>query len=509
MNAGSQRSARLFGAVLALLAGCGCPPPAAEPAPVEPGPSAQEQPTPPPTPEPVVVRETWAGTAVLPTELQDVVVHLEQRDGAWSGTLDVPAAKLSGLALSDIAVEPEGLAFTFKKEGMPQAAWKVFRLAREANAKIAAGVVTGAAPLPAYVKLVELGEGEAPHPTLARPQTPQPPYPYGEREVVVDAPEDGKLAGTLTIPAGEGKHPALLLITGSGSQDRDETIFAHRPYRLIADHLTRAGFAVLRLDDRGSGKTQGKTTSLDTDIGDAQASLAFLFAQPEVDPARVGIIGHSVGGMIAPIVATRSKKKVAFIVTLAGAAMPGRELVPLQVEAGMVASGAPADVAARLAEVQRKLGEAAFKGDPAAVRKAAADALAASAQITGQPAPTGAALDAAVDAMVKQISEPWTATFFRTDPRPAWSKIKVPVLLLNGDKDTQVPAKANLDAASAALKKAGNKDVTARSLPGLNHLFQHADKGTLDEYQVIEETFDPATLDELTAWLVKRAKLGK
>ncbi|MFO0748563.1 MAG: alpha/beta fold hydrolase [Myxococcota bacterium] len=357
-----------------------------------------------------------------------------------------------------------------------------------------------------YTKAQRLADGEAPHPTVARPQTPAPPYPYDQREVVIDAPEGGKLAGTLTLPKGAGPFPAVLLISGSGQQDRDETIFGHRPFRLIADRLTRAGLAVLRVDDRATGKSQGALGSLETDIGDARAAFELLLAQPEIDPKRVGLLGHSIGGAIAPIVAARTKK-VAFIVSLAGTAMPGSELVQLQMQADLSARGAPPEVIAKVMDIQKKIGAVMLKGDPAELRTAAAEAIRGTYELNGQPAPSGPDLDKAVDAKMVEVTNPWTLGYFRTDPREAWREVTVPVLVLMGAKDTQVPPASQLPAVVAALKEAKNADVTAREVPGLNHLFQHADKGIPEEYGMIEETFDPQTLEDIATWLRARTHL--
>jgi dienelactone hydrolase len=489
------------GLLVVLLAGCACPQekPAAAPRPVAEVPDAGPPVVEPPKPEPPKEeREVWAGTLVLPTELRDFVVTFTRTgDAPWAATIDVPAVGARGVALKQVAHGDAALVFEVGNE--------VYSFTRDAGAAEATGTVVIGGAQRFTGRMVRLGAGEAPRTVIARPQTPQPPYPYAEREVTIAAPEGGQLAGTLTVPEGAGPFPAVLLISGSGQQDRDETIFGHRPFRVIADRLTRDGFAVLRTDDRGTGKTTGAVGSLDTDIGDGRAAFEFLAAQPEVDKKRVGIIGHSVGGLIAPTVAARTGK-VAFVVALAGPGVPGWELVAVQLEALLLASGTPAADAARLGAAQRAVSKAVVAGKPDGVKAALRAALLENIKVAGQPEPPAAELDALVAAQLPALQNPWVVTFYKTDPAPTWRKVKVPVLVLIGEKDLQVPADLNLARIGAALKQAGNKDVTLTKLPGLNHLYQHAATGVIDEYGTIEETFDPATLDTLAAWLAARAK---
>jgi hypothetical protein len=296
----------------------------------------------------------------------------------------------------------------------------------------------------------------------------------------------------------------VLLVSGSGQQDRDETIFGHRPFKVIADRLTRDGFVVLRTDDRGTGKTTGALGSLETDVGDARAAFEWLAAQPEVDPKRAGIIGHSVGGIVAPTIAARTGK-VAFLVALAGPGVPGWELVAMQLEALLLASGTRPEDAARLAAAQRALSKAVTTGKVDQIQAALRASLLENIEVAGQPEPPAAELDTLVAAKLPELTNPWVVSFYRYDPSPVWLKVKCPVLALIGTKDLQVPADANLARIKAALAKARNSDVTLTKLAGLNHLYQHAATGVIDEYGAIEETFDPATLDLLAGWLAARA----
>ncbi|MCC6525958.1 MAG: alpha/beta fold hydrolase [Polyangiaceae bacterium] len=343
-----------------------------------------------------------------------------------------------------------------------------------------------------------------------RPQTPKPPFPYAARDVAYPNPADGStLAGTLTVPEGAGPHPAVLLVTGSGAQDRDETIFGHKPFWVLADHLGRHGVAVLRVDDRGIGKTTGDPThaTIETHATDVEAGLAFLKTQPDVDPKRLGLVGHSEGGIIAAVVAARSKD-VAFVVSLAGTGLSGAEINPLQVEAilrakgGMSEDGIRAIVAAQRAIMKLLATDASDAALDAAVNAAfAAAEQYAPGALGAKGTPAGRAAE------VASLRSDWFRSFVKLDPASHWSRVTVPVLALVGDRDTQVPADPNLGAIAAALAKAGNHDAETEKLPGLNHLFQRAQTGLVDEYATLEETFAPAALERVTSFVRQRAGL--
>ncbi|MCA9672969.1 MAG: alpha/beta fold hydrolase [Myxococcales bacterium] len=341
---------------------------------------------------------------------------------------------------------------------------------------------------------------------LPRPQHPKPPYPYAAREVVfVNKTDKTKHAGTLTHPKGNGPFPAAVLVTGSGSQDRDETILQHKPFLVIADHLTRAGFAVLRIDDRGVGGSGGdpNTATIQIHATDAGAAIDFLKKQKVVNSKAIGLIGHSEGGAIAPIVAAR-RADVAFVISLAGSALPGDKIVAEQVLA--IARAQPGMDKAKLDKLlaaQNEVLAAAKSGSRDKLRQVVKKATAVGKQIGLKGA--GQINAAMIDAQVKQLLSPWYQSFLKTDPAVHWAKVKkARVLALNGAKDTQVLADKNLPRIEAALKKAKNPDVTIKSLPGLNHLFQPCKTGLLNEYALIPITFDKGALQLIADWLAKR-----
>lgn len=341
-----------------------------------------------------------------------------------------------------------------------------------------------------------------------RPQTPKPPFAYKAEDVSYpNEPAGITLAGTLTIPEGKGPFPAALLITGSGAQDRDETLLGHKPFAVIADALTRRGVAVLRVDDRGVGRSTGnQADSTSADFAtDVAAGIAYLKTRPEVDARAIGLIGHSEGGLIAPMVAAKSPEDVAYLVLLAGTGVNGAEILKAQsaliLKAGGASEGMVAVQSRLLSEILKVAAEA---GDDAA-SQARFEALAKAALAALPEADRKILADLAGPSGKQQflrIKSPWFRFFLTFEPKTALARVRCPVLALNGTLDLQVPPGQNLPAIEAALKSGGNDRVTVKELPGLNHLFQHCKTGAPSEYASIEETFDPATMALMADWIV-------
>lgn len=444
---------------------------------------------------------SWSG--VIAGAIEFFVTFTPTDDGSgYSATLDIPAQGLSGAPLTGVVYTDTEIAFTLAIAPPSGATW---RATREAGATTVTGELEqGATKVDFTMEMLAAGEEAGP----PRPQTPQPPFPYSEREVAYVNEVDGaRLAGTLTVPPGAGPFPAVLLITGSGPQNRDEEILGHKPFLVIADHLSRSGIAVLRVDDRGIGESTGDLASATTETfaGDAVAGVAFLAAQPQIDAGAIGLLGHSEGGIVAAMVAAESDA-VAFIVLLAGPALPGSELMVIQLEAVQRAIGRPEDNIARQLVAQRRLLELAGAGaDLPALTEAVAELTRIQvAAIPEEQRPSTEDLDPAIEAQAAQLMAPWWRFFINFDPRTALRRVRCPVLALNGGVDTQVPAAANLSGIGAALQDAGNPDVTIEELEGLNHLFQTARTGSPSEYADIEETFSPRALELITAWILER-----
>ena len=346
---------------------------------------------------------------------------------------------------------------------------------------------------------------------LNRPQEPKPPYPYSAIEVVIERPEANvTLVGTLTLPKATGPVPAVLLISGSGLQDRNEALFGHKPFLVLADHLTRAGIAVLRVDDRGMGASKGdvmKATSQDF-AEDAKAEFEYLRKVPQVDPKRVGLIGHSEGGLIAAMLAA-SNPDMAFIVLLAGPGIPGEQIVLRQVEANAAVEGLPAEEVKRLMGVQKEVFRMLATLPEERLRKDLKEYLmreTVNRDRKDGKAPESAEakiqVEKALDQQIEGALSPWFRFFMSHDPGKDLEKVSCPVLALNGEKDTQVDPEVNLKAIAAALERAGNKNVRTEKLAGLNHVFQTASTGLVQEYATIEETFQPAALALVSKWIL-------
>jgi hypothetical protein len=284
-------------------------------------------------------------------------------------------------------------------------------------------------------------------------------------------------------------------------------VFGHRPFLVLADHLTRAGIAVLRLDDRGVGASSGRfgTATTRDFAGDAHAAVEFLRGRREIDPTRIGLIGHSEGGLVAPMVAAKSKD-IAFIVLLAGPGVRGDSLLTLQVERITRAAGADdATVAAETGLTRALIAASVQDGDSAEVT-ARAHRLVRD-RLAELPPERRAAFgdpDSLADVQLARLRSPWMRFFLTYDPVPTLRRVRCPVLALNGDKDVQVPSVENLKGIGDALRAGGNRDFETRELPGLNHLFQTAATGAVTEYARIEETMSPRALDAIAEWISKR-----
>jgi uncharacterized protein len=340
---------------------------------------------------------------------------------------------------------------------------------------------------------------------LSRPQEPKKPYPYQEEEVVYENKKDKvTLAGTLTLPRLEKPVPAVLLITGSGSQDRNETIMGHKPFLVLADYLTRRGIAVLRVDDRGvGGSSKGKPTDTNENYADdALVGVEFLKNRKEIDSRKIGLIGHSEGGIIASLAAAQSKD-VAFVVMLASPGIPGDKLLDMRTARLMRANGASEELIAQTRLLQ-KLAVAFQKEENPGSQ--AADSFRAQGEriIKEMPDEQKARMSEYLKLMLTRPA--WYRYFVAYDPRPTLKKLRVSVLAVVGEYDLQVPPKENLIAIAEALKKSGNKDYTTVELPRLNHHLQTSETGSPDEYGKIEETISPVALTLVADWILERTE---
>lgn len=339
---------------------------------------------------------------------------------------------------------------------------------------------------------------------IRRPQEPKPPFPYRTEDVTVESVAGVRLGCTLDLPQGAGPFPAVVMATGSGPQDRDEALLGHKPFLVIADYFARRGIATLRCDDRGVARSTGNyaIASAADFADDAEAGVKYLRTRSEIARNRIGIIGHSEGGMIGPMVAARSRD-VAFVIMMAGPGIRGDSLVTLQGELIAKAAGAPPAAIER----QRTIQEALFgairashdSADAATRVRHAEDSLIAALPEAEQPLARRQLAQGNAQLMSREFQ-----SIIKYDPRPVLIQVHVPVLALGGTLDLQVPYAEDLKGIEAALKAGGNHDVTTVALPGLNHLFQPATTGAPSEYGVIETTVAPVALQTMADWINKR-----
>ncbi|UUC44122.1 alpha/beta hydrolase family protein [Flavobacterium cerinum] len=338
-----------------------------------------------------------------------------------------------------------------------------------------------------------------------RPQEPQQPYPYYSEDIIFENRQAGiTLAGTLTLPKKEGVFPAVVLITGSGPQDRNEALAGHKPFLVLSDYLTKNGIAVLRYDDRGTALSEGdfnSATSVDL-ASDVANAVAYLKNRKEIDRTKIGLIGHSEGGLIAPLVATESKD-IAFIVMLGGPGIPGDKILLIQQRLIARASGISEQEIRQTERINKRIFSIVKKSSDVEQLKTElrSDLKKFLSKNARSKKTNGKSDEEYINLQVKTYATPWMQYFIKYNPEPTLKKVKIPVLALNGERDLQITPKENLRAIKKALCKAGNKKLTIRELPTLNHLFQESDTGAPHEYETIEQTYSPTVLKEVLKWL--------
>ena len=446
----------------------------------------------------------WAGALDVGGQKLRLVMHLVNEGGGWNGSMDSLDQGANGIPFSAVSVDGAKLkvviaAINGGYEGT---------LGEDGNT-ITGTWSQGGMSLP--LNFTRGGAASMPGPN--RPQEPKPPLPYDTEDVTYSNPRANiTLAGTLTKPRAAGPFPVVLLITGSGPQDRDETVMSHKPFLVLSDYLTRQGLAVLRVDDRGIGKSTGdfsKSNSGDF-ADDVLAGIEYLKTRKDIDPRRIGLAGHSEGGIIAPIVAGKSKD-VAFIVLLAGVGVSAEDLMVRQASLIMKANGASDATIKDNADAQRQMfAIVRAEKDPAVAEpklREVGDAL--MKKLAADNPAMAESGKASIEGSVKMVNSPWFRYWLTYDPAATLRQVKVPVLALNGSLDLQVDPKQNLPAIEKALKDGGNKDVTVQELPGLNHLFQTATTGSPTEYANIEETMSPLAMKTVSDWIVARTSPKK
>lgn len=434
------------------------------------------------------VEGQWGGVLnIQGTELR-LVFNIQQENGAYSATMDSPDQHVSGIPVTEteliddeikLAIPNAGILF--KGNVFPDSIVGIFS---QAGFDI---------PLKLTRQITKKNH---------RPQDPKKPLPYQSEEVeFANKKSNLTLAGTLTLPEGDSPHPAVILISGSGPQNRDSEIFNHRPFWVIADHLSRNGIAVLRYDDRGVGESQGDfSTSTSRDFAeDVSQAIEFLKTRQDIDEKRIGLIGHSEGGMIAPMVAAE-KPELHFIVLLAAPGLKGDELMLLQKE-----------------RIEQKMGI-----DQKDINSGQSLMAGAYKMIIDNTYPdsilskrlfdyfsevySDALTSSQIKSIVEQVANPWFRTFIKHDPEAYLPNVTCPILALNGEKDLQVPPKENLQRIEEILLRAGHENFTLVEFPALNHLFQECETGLPNEYGQINQTISPEVLTYITQWISDLSK---
>jgi pimeloyl-ACP methyl ester carboxylesterase len=438
----------------------------------------------------------WQGTLKVGVDLRIVLKFVKEGAG-WKATLDSPDEGLLNLPLSKVEVKGDEVRLELKRTGAVVEA----RL-NASHTELAGEWKQRGKAFPIVFRWTDRPA------TLNRPQAPKKPYPYDEQEVVFENKKASvKLAGTLTLPKGKGRVPAVLLVSGSGPQDRDESILGHKPFLVLADSLTRRGIAVLRYDDRGVGKSTGdhaKATTADF-ADDARAGIAFLKGHDRIDPERVGLIGHSEGGIIGAMLG--ASKEVSFLVLLAGSALPGAEVLYGQGQALVKAMGGDKEQQ-RQQGVFHKLGIAAIRKheDNKKALQEFREGMSAELEKAGLKGEKAEAALKVLDGEFAKLSSPWFRQFLAHDPRPNLRKVSCPVLALIGEKDLQILPADNIPELKKAFAEGKNRDATVKEVAGVNHLFQTCKTGLVSEYVRIEETFAPSALDLIGEWVVARTR---
>ncbi len=438
----------------------------------------------------------WLGKLNLPGTTLRVVFNISEENGHLKATLDSPDQGALGIPVSNITETQDSVVLEVARIGGVYSG-KIVKDSNLINGTWRQGGTNFPLVMEKTTKEIEMPP---------RPQEPKKPYPYKSEDVEIPNKKANiTLAGTLTLPDTGSNFTAVVLITGSGPQDRNETLMGHKPFLVLSDYLTRHGIAVLRCDDRGTGKSTGNfSTATTKDFEtDALAEVEYLKTRPEINPQKIGLIGHSEGGLIAPMAAVQSSD-VAFIVLLAGPGIPGDKIIELQTKLILEKSGLGENYInnqeAFLEKTHKIIETENDSSKAVAMINKAFDEY--RSKLTDQEKEYPANTPKVFAESIKQLMSPWYKFFISYNPEPTLEKVRVPVLALNGSNDVQVPPKENLAVIAEALSKGGNDNFEIVELPKLNHLFQTSESGLPAEYGKIEQTFAPIALKTITNWIL-------
>ena len=433
----------------------------------------------------------WYGALQVQGTQLPLVFNISKTGNIYTSTMDSPNQKAFGIPVTTTIFENSIL-----KIAIPNAMIEYEGVLGNDN------IIVGNFKQRGTIFLINLSKKKVEKIIVIRPQTPVKPYPYISEDITFENKKDGvTLAGTLTLPKKEGKFPVVVLISGSGQQNRDEEMLNHKPFLVLSDYLTKNGIAVLRFDDRGTADSKGdfKTATTQDFANDVKAAVQYLQSRKEINTKHIGLIGHSEGGVIAPMVA-KDNKDINFIILLAGTGVRGDKLMLLQKE--------EVERLAGVSEIEILKGQKVLGGAYKIIIDSDINDEKLNEKITNYLSEQykNENKPDELKIITQLLTNVWLQNFIKIDPETSLEKVKCPVLALNGDKDIQVSAKVNIEAIEKALAKGGNKKVTTKILPNLNHLFQECNTGSVEEYSKIEQTLSPITLQEILNWIKSQVK---
>ena len=438
----------------------------------------------------------WNGVLKIQGTQLRLVFNVTKTENGFSSTMDSPDQGAKGIPVTNTTFENSKIKFKVTAGGI------------EYNGELKENEIVGTFKQGGQEFPMNLSRKTIEKEVLKRPQEPTKPYSYYSEDVTFkNTKANISLSGTLTLPKKDGVFPVVILITGSGKQNRDEELLGHKPFLIISDYLTKNGIAVLRYDDRGVGQSKGDFNTSADFATDVESAVAYLKNRKEVNKKKIGLVGHSEGGLIAPIVASKSKD-ISFIVLLAGTGIQGDKLLLLQQELIAKANGVSETDIKKTIQTNAKLFKMVANSiDSQKLKTDLTNSINETLKNdTTAKFPKGMTKEEFISIQVNQITSPWMKYFIKFNPATTLEKVKCPVLAVNGAKDLQVPPKENLSAIKNALLKGGNRNVTTKEFPNLNHLFQECKTGSPNEYSTIEQTFSPIALDEITKWIKIQTK---
>jgi pimeloyl-ACP methyl ester carboxylesterase len=435
----------------------------------------------------------WYGLLKVQGMELRLVFHITEADGNYSATMDSPDQKAFGMPVSSVSFNEDQLDLQMASIGAQYKGTLV-------NNRVEGNFYQGNQHFKLDLKQEEIEEKK-----ILRPQEPTEPYSYHTEEVSFSS-DEGKvqLAGTLSLPKNKKSFPTAILISGSGPQNRDEEFMTHKPFLVLADHLTRNGIAVLRYDDRGYGASTGDhnaATSADF-ATDVKAAISYLKSRKDIDPEKIGLIGHSEGGLIAPLVA--AEEPMSFIVLLAGPGFKGEQISIQQIELlGKLQGVEEQEIKNEVAVMQGIFELIKNNSEDTETLRSKLEVYIGEQLERNEVVLEGMTKEEYTKKQTAQLTRPWLRYFLNHNPRVSLAKVKCPVLALNGEKDVQVGPR-NLKVIEQALLDGGNKQVTIKEFESMNHLFQRCETGAMDEYAKIETTMEPEVLETVSNWINMR-----